>query len=142
MNCAASDINQFQDALNDEIVGRERGQPTSGKDLGSEAYPWGRAYVSNLNVGGSDIDVSSLTGDRYSIVSGKTAPGSEFPDFIAKTSPRTRAFTIRGADTPLVLIINNRRIVINEDILFQIPFKTIRNLAVSCTIGLSLTCSE
>ena len=128
---AASDINQFQDALNEELVGRERGQPTQGKSLGNSTYPWGSVFTNNLNVGGTDIDFSSLTGDRYSIVSGKTAPGSEFPDFIAKTSPRTRSFTIRGADTPLTLIINSRKIVINEDILFQVPFKTIRNLAVS-----------
>ena len=129
----ASDINQFQDALNETVVGRQDGIPTRGKNLGSIPTPWGTVYTEGLNVQGDDVDLSSLSRERYSIVSGATGSGNSVAQFIQGINNQTGQFRILGDGTDLVLTINGRRVVIDQDIDFTIPFDVPLNFGINIT---------
>lgn len=112
----ASLINQYKDALNEEVVGRENGVPKSGQSLGSSEYPWGDIYVDNAFSQGENIDLLSLSTERYRIIDGNTVDG--LPAFITPSGKEDTA-TLHGASTPLKLSIEGQIVTINRNIDFS-----------------------
>ena len=109
-----SDVNQFRDALNQEVVGREDGIPTAGQDLGTDEYPWGTVRTERLNISGNDIDFSQLLGRKYAIIDGPRISGSDYPQLIS--TPVVDQFTVQGRTRPIRLLINGRSVVIDKNI--------------------------
>ena len=128
---AASDVNQYRSALDGDFVGRSDGVATPGQNLGNPVVPWGTVFAQNINVNGNDVDLSSLTRGRYSIVSGRTGSGNGISDFIENIDRVGRRYRILADAVNLVLIINGQRVVINQDIDFTFSFQTIRNLGIN-----------
>lgn len=130
-NLKPSDINQFQDALNETVVGRELGVPKKGKDLGSVPLPWGTLYTENINVKGQNVDLTQFLRGKYLIVSGRTQSQNGLPNLIQPESTSSRRFRISGDIVDLVLIINGRRIVIDKDIQISLQFQASQNYGIN-----------
>lgn len=114
----SSSVNQYHDALDGDIVGRESGVPVPGQSLGNPQFPWGNIYSDNLLVKGEAIDFSGLASERYRILSGETHNG--IPSFL-RPAGTVRSFGIHGEDVPLELLINGRNVTIDSLITVTIP---------------------
>jgi hypothetical protein len=89
-------FNDIHSALNGDLVGRSSaGVATSGQNLGTNAVPWGSAYITSLILGGSAVDTSLLTAPKNRIVSGRTRSASNQPQFITPNGAAA-SFTLKG----------------------------------------------
>ena len=130
----ASDINQFHDALNEDLVGRDTGVPTRGKNLGNDQFPWDTVFTQNINYQGNVLDLSDLQKRRYAIIDGPTMANSEQANFITTQGrPGPRDFVIKGSIRPIRLLINGRDVVINRDINFTVPSSLVDSTSIANT---------
>jgi hypothetical protein len=112
----ASHVNELTLALLGSFVGRDaNGIPTSLQSLGSVAIPWGSAYITNLILNGSAVDVSLLAAPQNRIVSGATRSSSNQPQFLTPNGAAA-SFTIDGLTTNLVLDVNGVVVTASTDI--------------------------
>lgn len=110
-------FNDIHDALNGDLVGRNTstGAAESGKSLGTNAIPWGSAYITSLVLNGSAVDTSLLTAPKNRIVSGDVRSTSNQPQFIDPNGAAA-SFVLTGATTNLVLDINGSAVTVSTDI--------------------------
>lgn len=113
----ATFFNDLHDALKGDFVGRNSGSGAaeSGKNLGTNALPWGTLYATSLNINGSSLDTSSFTAPANRIVSGATRSGSNQPKFLTPNGAAA-SFTVDGTTTNLVLDINGATATVSTDI--------------------------
>jgi hypothetical protein len=109
-------FNDIHTSLNGDFVGRSSGGvATSGQNLGTNALPWGSAYITNLILNGDAVDTSLLTAPKNRIVSGKTRSASNQPQFIDPNGAAA-SFILEGATTNLVVDINGATVQAITDI--------------------------
>jgi len=112
----SADMLSVISALNGSLVGRNAsGVATSGESLGTALYPWGNAFITDLIVGGSSIDVSGLTAAQNRVISGKTRSTSGQPFFL-NPNGAAATVTIQGAATTLSVSINGTVTEVTTDI--------------------------
>ena len=109
--------NDFRSALIGAVVGRNpsTGVVASGQDIGSAVTPWGALYATSLVIGGSTVDLGSLTGAANAILSGQIASTSIRPDFL-RAAGSAATVTVEGATTSLVLNIDGTSTTIAADL--------------------------
>ncbi len=109
--------NDFRSALLGAVVGRDpsSGEVASGEDIGSAVNPWGALYATSLVIGGTTIDLGSLTGDANSILSGQAISTSIRPDFL-RASGAAATVTVEAATTSLVLNVDSVSTTISADL--------------------------
>jgi hypothetical protein len=107
--------NDIHSALEGDFVGRDvNGQPVSGNNLGTPAYPWGKVYVDDVIVGGVALSPASLESDAYQIVSGKKRSSSNQPAFL-QAAGSAASFNLLAGATNLVLQINGVAVTWSAD---------------------------
>jgi len=115
-------VNEIHQVLEEAFVGRNSsGVPTEGKDLGTSLYPWGRAYVDDLILDGTSVDLSTiLNATPYKILSGDL-DAVNMPNFLSPAgSGGGRSLTIEASTAdPLELEINGEVISITSDIVLS-----------------------
>jgi hypothetical protein len=112
----AADILSIISAMNGVWVGRNTsGVATLGQSLGTSLYPWGNAFITDLIVGGSSIDVSGLAAAQNRIISGKTRSTSGQPFFL-NPNGAAASVAIQGATTTLTVSINGTTVEVTTDI--------------------------
>ena len=124
---------QFFSSLTNVVVGRNSsGIPEKWQDLGTKDIPWGTVNAKTLVLEGETLTsnaISRLSEGANKIISGKTTKKSSAPGFISitKTNAEFLAnptyFKILAKDVPLVLLINNVNVVINQDITVDVVDK-------------------
>ena len=109
--------NDFRSALIGAVVGRNpsTGVVASGQDIGSAVTPWGALYATSLVIGGSTVDLGSLTGAANAILSGQIVSTSIRPDFL-RAAGSAATVTVEGATTSLVLNIDGTSTTIAADL--------------------------
>jgi len=113
------DFNQFLTALTNAVVGRNgAGIPTSGRDLGTAAIPWGTVYANTLNIAGQIIDFDNIgVSSTNGVISGKSRTDSDQPSFIAPAgSGGGASLTVEGLTTNLIANINGVGVTVTTDI--------------------------
>ena len=71
-------FNDIHEALEEDFVGRNSsGVPEADQNLGTSLYPWGTAYLENLNLNGQLVDLSTFASEPFRVISGKTRSTSE-----------------------------------------------------------------
>lgn len=109
-------FNDIHAAMNGDFVGRNTsGVATAAQNLGTNALPWGSAYITNLILNGSAVDTSLLTAPKNRIVSGKSRTASNQPQFIDPNGAAA-SFVLEGATTNLVLDIDGAAVTVTTDI--------------------------
>ena len=110
-------FNDVHSALNGDFVGRNTGSGAAetGKNLGTNAIPWGTVYANSMVLNGSAVDTSLLTAPKNRIVSGATRSGSNQPQFITPNGAAA-SFTVDGATTNLVLDVDGATVTVSTDI--------------------------
>ena len=109
-------FNDLNSAFNGDFVGRNSsGVATSLQNLGTNALPWGSAFITSLILNGSSVDASLLTAPKNRIVSGETRAASNQPQFIDPNGAAA-SFILRGLTTNLVLDIDGVAVTVNTDI--------------------------
>lgn len=112
----AEHVNELKSAIITTLSGRNSsGNLAPGQQLGSNAYPWGTAYINNIISNGNLIDFSGLAVTTDRIISGKQRSTSTQADFIRAAGSSNNA-TIEGATTALNLVINGATVEISADI--------------------------
>lgn len=98
-------FNDIISALEGDFVGRDNsGNPVSGNNLGTSAYPWGNLYCNQAIIGGTALNTAILENPAYQIVSGKTRSGSNQPAFLSPAGSALN-FSLLASSTNLVLQI-------------------------------------
>ena len=109
-------FNDIHSAMNGDFVGRNSsGVATSLQNLGTNAIPWGSAYINSLILDGSAVDTSLLTAPKNRIVSGKVRTTSNQPQFLLPNGAAA-SFTLEAATTNLVLDIDGVASTVSTDI--------------------------
>lgn len=108
--------NDIHAALEGDLVGRDvSGNPVSGNNLGTGAYPWGTIFGTSLFLNGSAVSTSQLESDSYKIVSGRKRSSSNQPCFIVPAGAAA-TFDVKGGTTPLSLSIKGTAATISTNI--------------------------
>lgn len=99
----------FQDIksiLGGDFMGRDvNGNPASGNNCGTSAYPWGVGYFTQLVLGGVALTTTQLERPPYQIVSGKTRSSGNQPQFL-QPAGSAATFNLLASSVNLVLTIN------------------------------------
>lgn len=112
-------FNDIHTALAESFVGRDTdGVPTSGKDLGSSLYPWGKAYISDLVIDGALIDITSVIATQsHKIISGKVGADSNQAMFLTPAgSSGGRSLTISASVTSLIYEVTGEQTTLSSNI--------------------------
>lgn len=113
----ADDVNQYRNAMIGDLVPRNSSGSAEASmgDLGSSSLPWASLYLSGQIIqDGQVIDTSLLQTESHQILSGQ-ALDSGYPDFLTFVASTTTG-RISGINTPLVLIVNNQAVTLEQNL--------------------------
>lgn len=137
----ASFFNDVKRVLCGDFMGHDTdGNPASGQNCGTPAFPWGAGYFEELIVGGIAFNTASLERPPYQIISGKTRSGSNQSAFLvpAGSSP---SFNLLASAVNLVLSINGVACTWEADV-NSIPITAAPSTTNTCLVNDSTAAAQ